>query len=83
MAYRTNQVFDVIIAGGGIAGFALACCLKDALGAGVKVLVVEPRLGESQGRERASAISVSRRAFSSSKWRLDHLRLFAARARVV
>ena len=64
MAYRANQVFDVIIAGGGIAGFALACCLKDALGAGVKVLVVEPRLGESEGRERASAISAgSRRLF--------------------
>ena len=57
MPDRPNQVFDVLIAGGGIAGLALACCLKDALGAGVSVRVVDPKLGESEGRDRAFAIA--------------------------
>jgi 2-octaprenyl-6-methoxyphenol hydroxylase len=58
---RLNQVFDVLIAGGGIAGLALSCCLKDALGAGVNVLVVDPKLGESEGRDRAFAIAAGPR----------------------
>ena len=53
----SNQVFDVIIAGGGVAGLALACSLRDALGAGVKVLIADPRLGESEGRDRAYAVA--------------------------
>ncbi len=57
----SNQAFDVIIAGGGIAGLALACCLRDALGAGVKVLVADPKLGESEGRDRAYAIAAGPR----------------------
>jgi 2-octaprenyl-6-methoxyphenol hydroxylase len=58
---RPNRVFDVLIAGGGIAGLALSCCLKDALGAGVNVLVVDPKLGESEGRDRAFAIAAGPR----------------------
>jgi 2-octaprenyl-6-methoxyphenol hydroxylase len=57
----SNQVFDVIIAGGGVAGLALAACLKQALGAGVRVLVADPKLGERDGRERASAIAAGSR----------------------
>jgi 2-octaprenyl-6-methoxyphenol hydroxylase len=57
----SNQVFDVIIAGGGVAGLALACSLKDALGAGVKVLIADPRLGESEGRDRAYAVAAGPR----------------------
>src|SRR5579872_561348 len=58
---RSSQVFDVMIAGGGVAGLALACCLKGALGAGVRVLVADPRLGESEGRERAYAVAAGPR----------------------
>ena len=56
-----SQVFDVLIAGGGIAGLALACCLKEAMGAGVKVHVADPKLGESEGRDRAYAIAAGPR----------------------
>jgi 2-octaprenyl-6-methoxyphenol hydroxylase len=60
-ASGSNQVFDVIIAGGGVAGLALAACLKQALGAGAHVLIADPRLGERDGRERASAIAAGSR----------------------
>jgi len=61
----SNQVFDIIIAGGGIAGLALAACLKQALGAGAKILIADPRLGASEGRERASAIAPGSRRLLS------------------
>jgi 2-octaprenyl-6-methoxyphenol hydroxylase len=61
LPFRSNQVFDVIIAGGGVAGLALAACLKQALGAGARVLIADPKLGERDGRERASAIAAGSR----------------------
>jgi 2-octaprenyl-6-methoxyphenol hydroxylase len=58
------QTFDIVIAGAGIAGLSLAASLKQALGAGVDILVVDPTLGEREGRDRATAIAPgSRRLF--------------------
>jgi 2-octaprenyl-6-methoxyphenol hydroxylase len=61
LSERSNPVFDIIVAGGGVAGMALACCLKEALGAAVKVLVADPKLGEREGRDRALAIAAGSR----------------------
>ena len=61
MSHPRSQVFDILIAGGGIAGLALACCLKETMGAGLKVLVADPKLGESEGRDRAYAIAAGPR----------------------
>jgi 2-octaprenyl-6-methoxyphenol hydroxylase len=59
-----RKVFDFVIAGGGVAGLSLAAALKQALGRGAEVLVVDPAMGEREGRDRASAIaSGSRRMF--------------------
>jgi len=55
--FSSKQVFDVVVAGGGVAGLALAACLKQALGAGADILIADPRLGDIEGRERASAIA--------------------------
>ncbi|HYC25196.1 MAG TPA: FAD-dependent monooxygenase [Roseiarcus sp.] len=52
-----KRVFDVVVAGGGVAGLALAACLKQAVGADANILIADPRLGESEGRERALAIA--------------------------
>jgi len=60
-ASGSNQVFDVTIAGGGVAGLALAACLKQALGTDARVLIADPKLGERDGRERASAIAAGSR----------------------
>ncbi|HXW19196.1 MAG TPA: FAD-dependent monooxygenase [Roseiarcus sp.] len=57
MDFSSKQVFDVVVAGGGVAGLALAACLKQALGAGADILIADPRLGDIEGRERASAIA--------------------------
>jgi 2-octaprenyl-6-methoxyphenol hydroxylase len=51
------RLFDVVIAGAGVAGLSLAAALKQALGRSVSVLVVDPRIGEREGRERAVAIA--------------------------
>jgi 2-octaprenyl-6-methoxyphenol hydroxylase len=59
--FSVSQVFDVVVAGGGVAGLALAACLKQALGAGASILIADPRLGDSEGRERASAIAAGSR----------------------
>jgi 2-octaprenyl-6-methoxyphenol hydroxylase len=59
-----RPVFDVVIAGGGVAGLSLAAALKLALRRGAEILVVDPVMGEREGRERASAIAAgSRRLF--------------------
>ena len=39
---RSAPVFDVVIAGGAVYGLALAAALKQALGDGVKVAIVDP-----------------------------------------
>jgi 2-octaprenyl-6-methoxyphenol hydroxylase len=55
------DVFDFVIAGGGVAGLSIAASLKQALGRGASVLIVDPRLGEGEGRDRASAIAAGSR----------------------
>jgi 2-octaprenyl-6-methoxyphenol hydroxylase len=55
--FEPSEIFDVVIAGGGVAGLSLAAALKQAVGRGVAVLVVDPALGAREGRDRASAIA--------------------------
>lgn len=57
----SQRIFDFVIAGGGVAGLSLAASLKQALGRGASVLVVDPRMGEGEGRDRASAIAAGSR----------------------
>ncbi len=58
---------DVLIAGGGFAGLALAMALKQALGPSFSVVVADPALGKSPADdERASAIvAAARRLFET------------------
>lgn len=59
-----DSIFDFVIAGAGVAGLSLAASLKQALGRAAKTLVVDPRLGQREGRDRAVAIAPgSRRLF--------------------
>jgi 2-octaprenyl-6-methoxyphenol hydroxylase len=53
---------DVLIAGGGFAGLALAIALRQGLGDSFKVTVADPALGKAQaGDARASAIAAAAR----------------------
>jgi 2-octaprenyl-6-methoxyphenol hydroxylase len=58
---RSDAVFDVAIGGGGTVGLALACALADALGAGVRIALVDRgALSAAGGRDiRASALSAA------------------------
>jgi 2-polyprenyl-6-methoxyphenol hydroxylase-like FAD-dependent oxidoreductase len=53
---------DVVIAGGGFAGLALAIALRQGLGDSFKVVVADPALGKSRADDaRASAIAAAAR----------------------
>ena len=57
---RSAERYDVVIAGGGTAGLALACALADALGPGARIAVVDRvplRAGAGPRDARASALS--------------------------
>jgi 2-octaprenyl-6-methoxyphenol hydroxylase len=58
---------DVMIAGGGFAGLALACALRQALDSSFTVMVADPTLGrDGADDERASAIvAAARRLFET------------------
>jgi 2-octaprenyl-6-methoxyphenol hydroxylase len=56
-----DQRTDVLIAGAGIAGLALAVALRRGLGAGFSVMVVDPALDRPPGDPRASAIVAAAR----------------------
>jgi 2-octaprenyl-6-methoxyphenol hydroxylase len=57
---------DVLIAGGGFAGFALAIALRQALGEHFAVTLADPDLGQAAGDVRASAIAAApRRMFEA------------------
>jgi 2-octaprenyl-6-methoxyphenol hydroxylase len=58
---HSDAVFDVAIGGGGTVGLALACALADALGAGVRIALVDRgALSTAGGRDiRASALSAA------------------------
>jgi 2-octaprenyl-6-methoxyphenol hydroxylase len=56
----THERHDVVIAGGGIAGLALACALADGLGPAASIAVADPgplRPGEGSGDARAFALA--------------------------
>jgi 2-octaprenyl-6-methoxyphenol hydroxylase len=52
---------DVVIAGAGLAGLALGIALRQGLGSGFAVMVVDPGLGRARHDERASAIAAAAR----------------------
>jgi 2-octaprenyl-6-methoxyphenol hydroxylase len=56
-AAPAQRIFDFVIAGAGVAGLSLAASLKQALGRGANILVVDPDMGNREGRDRASAIA--------------------------
>jgi len=58
---RSDAVFDVAIGGGGTVGLALACAVADALGAGVRIALVDRGgLSAVDNRDiRASALSAA------------------------
>ncbi len=65
-AAPTNGCSDVLIAGGGFAGFALAIALRQALGENFSVTLADPALGQTGRDIRASAIAAApRRMFSA------------------
>jgi 2-octaprenyl-6-methoxyphenol hydroxylase len=57
---RTGNRADVLIAGGGFAGLALAIALRQGLGPSFAIVVADPALGKSHsGDVRASAIAAA------------------------
>jgi 2-octaprenyl-6-methoxyphenol hydroxylase len=58
---RSDAVFDVAIGGGGTVGLALACAVADALGAGVRIALVDRGSLSAAGNRdiRASALSAA------------------------
>jgi 2-octaprenyl-6-methoxyphenol hydroxylase len=66
MPALSNHRSDVLIAGGGFAGFALAIALRQALGEKFAVTLADPEPGQSGGDVRASAIAAApRRMFEA------------------
>jgi 2-octaprenyl-6-methoxyphenol hydroxylase len=63
---RLDHRSDVMIAGGGFAGFALAIALRQALGENFVVTLADPELGKAGQDARASAIAAApRRMFDA------------------
>jgi 2-octaprenyl-6-methoxyphenol hydroxylase len=60
MPVSTNKA-DVLIAGGGFAGLALAIALRQALGGTFSVVVADPAFGRTAPDPRASAIAAAAR----------------------
>jgi 2-octaprenyl-6-methoxyphenol hydroxylase len=52
---------DIVIAGGGLAGLALAIALRESLGEAFGVVVADPALERANGDARASAIAAAAR----------------------
>jgi 2-octaprenyl-6-methoxyphenol hydroxylase len=66
MPVLSNHRSDVLIAGGGFAGFALAIALRQALGEKFAVTLADPEVGQSGRDVRASAIAAApRRMFEA------------------
>ena len=56
-----ERTSDVLIAGGGFAGLALACALRQSLGPSFRVVVADPAFARSPSDARASAIAAAAR----------------------
>jgi 2-octaprenyl-6-methoxyphenol hydroxylase len=68
LAVGSNSIFDVVIAGGGPSGLALAAAIKQAMGQGVSIAVIDPAApAASAGSLRAVAIAEGPRRL------LDHI----------
>lgn len=55
----TPAVFDVVIAGGGVTGLALAAALKQAMATGVSIAVVDPAPARAPDPERLRAVAIA------------------------
>jgi 2-octaprenyl-6-methoxyphenol hydroxylase len=64
---QSDERTDILIAGGGFAGLALAIALRQGLGASAAITVADPTLGQGhEGDERATAIvAAARRLFEA------------------
>jgi 2-octaprenyl-6-methoxyphenol hydroxylase len=58
----TARVFDIVVAGAGAPGLALAASVKQAVGRQLKIAVVDPRPEEGDGGLRTVALSQGSRA---------------------
>jgi 2-octaprenyl-6-methoxyphenol hydroxylase len=70
-----RERYDLVIAGGGVPGLALACALADALGSSVQIAVADPQpfcAAPALGDVRASALS------AGSKRMLEVLQVWSA-----
>ena len=60
-AAATSRVFDIVVAGGGPAGLAFAAAVRQAMGSGVAIALVDPRPGQGDGRLRTVALAAGSR----------------------
>ncbi len=58
----SERIFDIVVAGAGAAGLAFASAMKKALGARLKIAVVDPRPDAADGHIRTVALSAGSRA---------------------
>ncbi len=56
-----SRFFDIVVAGAGPAGLSFAAAVKQALGSGVSIAVVDPRPGAGDGRLRTVALAAGPR----------------------
>ncbi len=56
-----SRVFDIVVAGAGPAGLSFAAAVKQALGSGVSIAVVDPRPGQGDGHVRTVALAAGSR----------------------
>ena len=56
-AAASSPIFDVVVAGAGPAGLAFAAAVKQALGSGIVVALVDPRPQARDGRLRTVALA--------------------------
>ena len=55
------RVFDIVVAGAGPAGLSFAAAVKQVLGRGVSIAVVDPRPGQGDGHLRTVALAAGSR----------------------
>ncbi len=60
-APATHRFFDIIVAGGGPAGLAFAAAVRQAMGRGASIALVDPRSGQGEGRLRTVALATGSR----------------------